>query len=320
MFGSALLQWFLTVPTIARPGEACRSMKSLKLDQLGTFLAVLRHGGVNRAAEVMNLSQPAVTARIKALEATLGKTLFERTPQGLLPTREAELLVGHAERFELLASLVERDMVDAAAHRRLIRIGAAETVTQTWLPDFILRLHRELPAMSVDINVDISPNLRDGLLAREIDLAFLLGPVSAPTVENLDLPAFDLAWFVAPDHAEAAAGDLLLTLPVITYVRQTRPYRELRRRLIEEIGPAARIFTSSSLSAIFRLVESGIGVAPLPRAMGHDAVADGRIVEFDPGWCPAPLEFTATWIGEPPDPLAEKAARIAQEVAREAGV
>ncbi len=289
-------------------------MKTFNLEQLATFLAVLRHGGISRAAEVLNLSQPAVTARIKNLEEALGKTLFERTPQGLRPRREAELLVSHAERFELLASLVERDMVDHRAHRRLLRIGAAETVTQTWLPDFIWRLHQEFPAMTVDINVDISPTLREGLLGREIDLAFLLGPVSEPTVENIALPAYELAWFVAKDR-DGEDPQSLLSLPVVTYLRQTRPYRELRQRLVEEVGPGARIFTSSSLSAIFRLVEAGIGVAALPRAMGRSLVDEGRIANFDPGWCPAPLQFTASWIGEPPDPLAEKAAMIALEVA-----
>ena len=294
-------------------------MTALNLDQMVTFLAVLRHGGVNRAAEVLNLSQPAVTARIKNLERALGKRLFERTPQGLRPTREADLLRGYAERFELLTGFVERDLVDSSAHRRLIRIGAAETVTQTWLPDFISRLHREFPTMTVDINVDISPNLRDGLLAREIDLAFLLGPVSEPTVDNIPLPAYDLAWFAATDRAKGVDPAALLALPVITYVRQTRPFRELRKRLVEEVGPGARIFTSSSLSAIFRLVEEGIGVAPLPRVMGRSLVAAGRIVEFDPGWRPAPLQFTASWIGDPPDPIAEKAARIARDLAAEGG-
>lgn len=289
-------------------------MKTLNLEQLGTFLAVLRHGGVNRAAEVLNLSQPAVTARIKNLEAAVGKALFERTPQGLRATRDAEVLLGYAERFELLASLVERDLVDGRAHRRLLRIGAAETVTQTWLPDFISRLHAEFPAMTVDLNVDISPTLRDRLLAREIDLAFLLGPVSEPTIENVALPVFDLAWFVAGDRA-GADPRALLSLPVITYLRQTRPFREMRQRLVEEVGPGARIFTSSSLSAIFRLVEAGIGVAALPRAMGRTLVEAGRIAEFDPGWRPAPLQFAASWIGEPPDPLTEKAARIACEIA-----
>lgn len=292
-------------------------MRALNFDQLSTFLAVLRHGGINRAAKVLNLSQPAVTARIKNLEETIGKPLFERTPQGLHPTRDAELLVSYAERFELLASLVERNLVDAQAHRRLIRIGASETVTQTWLPDFISRLHAEFPSMTVDINVDISTNLREGLLAREIDLAFLLGPISEPTVENLMLPVFDLAWFVAADSAHVDPK-ALLARPVVTYVRQTRPFRELRQRLLEEAGPAARIFTSSSLSAIFRLVEAGIGVAAMPRAMGRPLVDAGRIAEFDPGWCPSPLQFTASWIADPPDPLLEKAAQVAKHVARAA--
>ncbi len=79
-------------------------------------------------------------------------------------------------------------------------------------------------------------------------------------------------------------------------------------------GPA-RIFTSSSLSAIFRLVEAGIGVAALPRAMGRLLVKEGRNAEFDPGWRPAPLQFTASWIGEPPDAMEEKAAQTALKVA-----
>jgi len=290
-------------------------MRKLNLDQLGTFLAVLRQGGINRAADALNLSQPAVTARIKKLEAAVGVPLFDRTPQGLRPTREAALLVSHAEGFELLSSLVERDLVDAGAHRRLIRIGAAETVTQTWLPDFVTRLYSAFPAMTVDLDVDISPNLRNRLLAREIDLAFLLGPVSEPTINNLLLPAFDFAWYV--DAARrAVAPEELLCQPVITFARQTRPFRELRERLVEEVGPGARIFTSSSLSAIFRLVEAGLGVAAMPRLMGEPLVRAGRIGAFDPGWRPDPLQFSASWVGDPPDPTVEKAAHVALEAAR----
>ncbi|SHI89050.1 transcriptional regulator, LysR family [Palleronia salina] len=291
-------------------------MKNLNLDQLRTFLFVVNHGGVNRAAKLLNLSQPAVTARIKGLERTLGKALFQRTPTGLRPTRDGEILFRHAERFEHLASLVERDIVDPRTHEGYLRIGASETVTQTWLPDLVSRLHRDYPALMVEITVDISPDLRRSLLEREIDLAFLLGPISEPSVDNIALPAFDLAWYVAAD-AVPPNGDPAshLTRPVITYLRQTRPFRELRATLIDLVGPGVRIFTSSSLSACFRLVEAGLGVAALPRAMGAPYVASGNIVEFDPGWHPAPLQFTASWVAEPPDPLAAMVARLALEVA-----
>jgi DNA-binding transcriptional LysR family regulator len=102
---------------------------------------------------------------------------------------------------------------------------------------------------------------------------------------------------------------------VLSYARTTRPYRELKALLMEHVGPEARIFPSSSLSAAFRLVEARLGVAALPRALGAVYVASGRLREFDPGWVPEPLRFTASWLGEPGNTLAAHAARMAQEVA-----
>lgn len=294
-------------------------MKPLNLDQLRTFLVVIRLGGLNKAAQALNLSQPAVTARIKNLEQAIGSPLFDRGAAGLTLTREGELLARYAERFEHLAGLVERHVIDERGREGFLRIGASETVAQAWLPDFVSRLHRRFPAVQVEINVDISVNLRQALLDREIDLAFLLGPVSEHTVDNLSLPEFDLAWYVAAGSTPPD-GDVAryLTGPVITYHRQTRPYRELKRKLLDRVGPDIRLFPSSSLSACFRLVEAGIGVAPLPRALGAEMVARGTIEEFDPGWIPDPLFFTASFIGEPRSHLIEEASRIALEAAREA--
>ncbi|MEM6974035.1 MAG: LysR family transcriptional regulator [Pseudomonadota bacterium] len=291
-------------------------MKNLNLEQLRAFLFVMNHGGVTRAARMLNLSQPAVTARIKTLEQTLGTALFERAATGLRATRAGEILYRHAERFEHLRAQVERDLVEPRAEEGYLRIGASETVTQTWLPDLVSRLHRDYPALMVEITVDISPALRRSLLEREIDLAFLLGPVSEPSVDNIALPEFALAWYVGAEAVVPGAdGAAYLSRPVITYLRQTRPFRELRATLIDVVGPGVRIFTSSSLSACFRLVEAGIGVAALPRAMGAPLVAAGKIVEFDPGWHPAPLQFTASWVAEPPYPLVASVAQMALDLA-----
>jgi DNA-binding transcriptional LysR family regulator len=104
--------------------------------------------------------------------------------------------------------------------------------------------------------------------------------------------------------------------PVLTYARQTRPYRELKERLFELVGPDARMFPSSSLSTCFRLVEDDLGVAALPRAIGQDHVARGTIREFDPGWHPRPLVFTASYIAEPTNHVLEIAAAEAAKAAQ----
>ena len=291
-------------------------MKSMNLEQLRTFLAIVRHGGVRKAAIVLSLTQPAVTARIKNLEETLACELFERRSGGMRLTKRGELLLAHAEKFEHLAELVERDVVDPEGVEGRLRLGVSETIAQCWLPDLVSRLHARHPRLEIEFNVDISVHLREGLMNREIDLAILLGPISEHKVNNIELPGFDLAWYAARSR-----GDLFeavdLKRPVLTYARNTRPYRELKEMLFERVGPDVSLFPSSSLSACFRLVEADLGIAVLPRALGREHVAAGRIAEFDPGWVPSPLLFTASYLGEPKSHLIETAARTAKVVARE---
>ena len=257
-------------------------MARLNLDQVSAFLTVVRLGGVRKAAQALHLTQPAVTARLKNLEESLSKPLFHRTSAGLKLTKAGELFLPYAERFHHLSELVEEHVIDPARVEGYLRVGASETITQCWLPEFVSRLHRRFSNLQVEINVDISTNLREGLLDREIDLAFLLGPISEYSVDNIALPDFPLAWYAAIDSSPPGGAQAsYLNKPVISYARHTRPYRELKASLLEKVGPGALIFPSSSLSACFRLVEAGLGVAALPKVLGQTFVDNGRLREFD---------------------------------------
>lgn len=290
-------------------------MTRINIEQLKTFLAVVRLGGVRKASGGLNLTQPAVTARIKNLEDNLNCELFDRTSGGMKLTKRGELLLAHAEKFEHLSELVEKDVVDPAGIEGRLRLGVSETIAQCWLPDLVARLHRLYPKLEIEFNVDISINLRAGLANREIDLAILLGPISDYSINNIELPGFDLAWYAAADAAEEPDPVRYLSRPVLTYARNTRPFRELKEMLFERVGPDVSLFPSSSLSACFRLVEADLGVAALPQVLGQDYVAAGRIRTFDPGWAPAPLRFTASYLAEPKSHLVETAAQAAQDVA-----
>src|SRR6056297_1815509 len=134
-----------------------------------TFLAVVRHGGVRKAAGALNLTQPAVTARIKNLEASLACEVFDRTSGGMKLTKRGELLLAHAEKFEHLAEIVQRDVVDPAGVEGRLRLGASETVAECWLPDLVSALYGKYPKLDIELNVDVSQQLRAGLLDREID-------------------------------------------------------------------------------------------------------------------------------------------------------
>ncbi len=283
----------------------------MTLDQLRAFLWVARLGGVRRAAARLNLSQPAISSRVTKLEEELRRALFDRRPGGLVLTREGQALLGYAEQMLFVEEEIRLRVADPSQMTGLFRIGASETVAQSWLPAFIKAFSETFPQVTLDLTVDISVTLRDALLDRRLDLAFLMGPVSDFAVRNVALPAFELHWFRA-----AGAGEVdLARTPVISYARRTRPWRELSDALARRHGPGVRIYSSASLSASLRMIAAGVAVGPYPRAVARDLLAAGAIEEFDPGLPCAPLVFTASHLTEPRSHMAETGADLARKIA-----
>ena len=72
---------------------AIKKGRGMKLDQLETFSTVVRAGSISKAAEVLHLTQPAVSQQIRALEAEFGLRLLERSNEGVRPTEGGDILM-----------------------------------------------------------------------------------------------------------------------------------------------------------------------------------------------------------------------------------
>jgi DNA-binding transcriptional LysR family regulator len=285
----------------------------MTFDQIKTFLWVARLGGFRKAAERLNLSQPAVSTRISKLEQELRVPLFERGPGELILTKHGTLMLSYAEQMMFVEEEIKQRVANPSEAEGLFRVGAAETIAQAWLPDFLKAFSEHYPRVSVDLTVDISLNLRAKLLERKLDLALLMGPVSDFTVENVTLPSFDLHWYRSTANPQT---DLNI-IPVMSYSNKTRPYRELLSELSRRVGPKLRVYASASLSASLKMIAAGIAVGPYPRSLANDFLEAGQIIEFDPGYHPQPLSFTASYLSEPRSFLVENSAKIARAVAEE---
>ncbi len=284
----------------------------MTFEQLRTFLWVARLGGFRKAADRLHLSQPAVSTRVSNLEQELRVSLFERGPGGLVLTKDGTLLLSYAEQMLFVEEEIKQRVANPSETEGLFRVGASETIAQAWLPEFLKAFSEQYPRVNVDLTVDISLNLRDALLERRLDLALLMGPVSEYSVENVALPAFDLHWYRSSSNPQTDLSEV----PVISYSSKTRPYRELMSELSRRVGPKLRVYSSASLSASLKMIAAGIAVGPYPRALANDYLEAGQIVEFDPGFRPQPLAFTASYLPEPRSFLVENSAEIASEVAR----
>lgn len=285
----------------------------MTFDQLRTFFWVAKLGGFRRASEQLNLSQPAISTRIANLEDELHVQLIDRRPGKLVLTKEGILLLTYVEQMLFVEEEIKKRVVNPSETEGLFRIGASETVAQSWLPGFLKKFSRAYPRVNLDLIVDISGNLRNALLERRLDLAFLMGPVSEFSVENIALPPIEQHWYKSTEMGEID----LATTPVISYSHQTRPHRELMAELSRRIGPNVRVYSSASLSASLQMIAEGIAVGPYPRDLAQALLDAKRIEEFDAGFVPAPLVFTASYLAEPRSFLAETGAAMASEVAHD---
>lgn len=291
----------------------------IDLRSLEVFYWVVKLGGFGRAAERLHMTQPAVSSRISQIEARFNVRLLDRsshrapasTPKGLE-------LYAYAERMLSLRSEMVACLAEAGGLSGTLRFGVSETLVHTLLSNLLRELHQCHPRVTPEITVDHSPNLRAALLAGELDVALLLGPLTEPRVCNETLRDYELAWVASPGLA-LGAGKLglaaLARWPILSYARGTLPHAQLAQLFSRTDLPPARIFASSSLASILRMAVDGIGIGVLPRTVADQDLADGRLRLLDVEPALPPLRFTASYLGTPGSGLAETVARLARRVA-----
>ena len=284
---------------------------------LETFVWVVALGSFRGAAQKLNTTQPAISHRITQLEDELGAKLLTRESRNIAPTVQGRRLLPYAEKIIAMRAEMMASLRDSSQMRGVIRLGVAETIVQTWLPDFIKEVSRQHPHLSVEIEVDISPSLRSRLLAQEIDIAFLLGPLTAPRLRNRLLCEYPVSFIASPALGvpnPATVRDLA-SFPLITFARKTQPYETVKSIFNRPDLPEMKLHASASMATVVHLALEGIGIAVIPHEPIEDEIGSGRLELIRTSLAMPNLTFCASWL-EAPDTLAVElvvdiAARIA---------
>ena len=287
------------------------------LRNLETFVWVAQLGGFRAAAEKLNTTQPAISARIALLEDELRVKLFDREQRRATLTAKGFELLGYAERMLQLRADMMQAVTEKMAMRGLIRLGVSETIVHTWLSRLIERLHAVYPSITLEIEVDTTPNLRARLVAHQLDVAFLLGPVSESRIKNLPLCSYPLAWVASPklDLPEPAPLASLARWPIITYPRNTRPYSDLQELFARGDIPAPRLYGNASLSTIVRMTLDGIGISAIPPVVIGRELAEKKLRLVRAERSLPDLNFVAAYPVKPDSYIAAAVAELAKEIA-----
>ncbi|EDX3399857.1 LysR family transcriptional regulator [Salmonella enterica] len=229
----------------------------IRLRHLHTFVAVAQQGTLGRAAETLNLSQPALSKTLNELEQLTGTRLFERGRLGAQLTVPGEQFLTHAVKvLDALntAGLALNRKEDASAD--VVRVGALPTAALGILPAAIGRFHQQQKSTSLQVATMNNTMLLAGLKSGEIDLG--IGRMSDPELmgglnyELLFLESLKLV--VRPGHPllqETITLSRVMEWPVVVSPKGTVP-RQNAEALLQSQGckmPAGCIETlSASLS------------------------------------------------------------------------
>ncbi|PWC94887.1 LysR family transcriptional regulator [Azospirillum sp. TSO5] len=289
----------------------------LDLKSLEIFIWTMRLGGFRRAAERLNTTQPAVSARIAQLQDELGVILFERVGRRVAPTPQAMVLLSYAEKMMALRSELLTAVADRSAIRGVIRLGVAETVVHTWLSQLIERLNALYPAVSLEIEVETSPSLRDALARHELDVAVMLASYTDMRFRTIPVGNYPLGWVASPAlslPAEPVSLADLAAWPIITFSRTTQPYGVIRE-MFSSIGLPVRMFGNSSLASVVRMAVDAVGVSVIPTVIVQRELAEGRL-RLIRSQAPLPgMTFCAAHSATAENHMASVVADLAAEVA-----
>ena len=143
----------------------------LKTRQLMLLIAIGDEGNIHRAAEILNMSQPAASKLLKDLEDVLGISLFERLPRGMRPTWYGEALIRHA-RIALSSLRQAGSEIEALKTGRFgeVTVGAITGPALTLLPQAVSIVAREHPSLRVQLAVESSDVLLERLSQAKLDI------------------------------------------------------------------------------------------------------------------------------------------------------
>lgn len=261
----------------------------MELRQLRTFEAVVRHRTVTDAAVALDLAPSSVSQQIRTLEKALGVALFVRGPKGMELTPAGERLRRWARSLLDQANQATRDV---RGERRLLRLGALETLASYYVPRVFARFAERRPDIDLEIHTE---RARDGLFADVIegrleaallfdsgdDVGGLGFPAPAEPLAFIDLDPVPLALVSAPSHP--LAGRAALTPDDLADERLLVNVPECSFWMAGDkiLGPGPKRIRVGGVPVMRAWAEHGLGITLLPQFAVADSLRSGALVQLD---------------------------------------
>ncbi|HBM9481210.1 TPA: LysR family transcriptional regulator [Klebsiella oxytoca] len=249
----------------------------MKSELLGTkaFVTIADFGCFTRAADELNLSQPALTRRVKKLEENLKVSLFERTTRKVTLTYAGRALLPHARALLDYMDNAILSVQELAAHQKgVIKLSCIPTATFYFLPKVLEKFNALYPNIRVHIHEQATMDSLDSLMSGETDFGINMNRVTHPQI--IFTPLVDEPYILVCRRDHPLATKKLvewneLAPHRLIGVRRISGNRMLiEQEIAETAGTLEWFYEVRHYSTAIGLVEAGLGIAALPcMAMSH---------------------------------------------------
>lgn len=248
---------------------------------LTLFRAAARLGSIGRAAAELHTVQSNATARLQAIERSLGKALFLRHARGVTLTDAGRRLLPYAEKIGDMLAQARRAVADNGAPAGPLVIGSLETTAALRLPPLLSAFAASCPVVDLTLTTSTSACLVRDVLEHRLDGAFVAGPVHHPDLAEETMFREELVLATAPGVRTIEQLRQQSSLRIIVF-RSGCAYRQRLEAFLAARGLVGiRTLEFGTLGGIVGCVAAGIGVTLLPRAVIAAELRDGRLAAHD---------------------------------------
>jgi LysR family transcriptional regulator, low CO2-responsive transcriptional regulator len=257
----------------------------MEIDQVETFLAVVMYGGFHRAAEALHVSQPAVSGRIRALEESLGATLFTRGRSNPALSPAGKALRPHAEQLLRTVASARQAVHELQPQTGgALRIAASLSVCTYLMPDVMHDYKNESPKVMVHLRSGNSMQVLKMVLEGEAEIG-VARSLNHPEVETMTLRNDPLILVGHPAHPIAGRSEVRLeeveSWPLIFYDRGSSDWT-LSQGLFRRAGLLPNVALEvETIEAAKRMVERKLGFGFLPQIAVSQELRQGKLISIE---------------------------------------
>lgn len=253
-------------------------------DKLKTIVTLDELKSYTNTARALNISQPAVTQHVQALEDYYNIIIFKRIGKNLITTQEGELLIKYAKRLLALNKNLEKELKSSVIDEHILDIGITLTASDYFIPEILTVFKIKYPNMKFTFHTDLVNNIFNRLRLNELDFAIIDGSPDNRSFDSHLLAMDELILIFSNTHKFNNYKEI--TLDMLKDERLILRNKEANSRMLfenhltslsEHINNFNVILEIENNALIRHLVRDNHGISVMPKSVCRNDLITGNL-------------------------------------------